>query len=83
MLPGACQSNFEAIINRRRQLCQCTEASSNPLSGSGVIAQEVAFTPVSQFVDLRELIGSTITGKEGIGGIETRGKFRLGFPRAC
>ncbi len=80
---GACQSNFEAIINAGANYASAPKRVLIHCLDPVFIAQEVAFTPVSQFVDLRELIGSTITGKEGIGGIETRGKFRLGFPRAC
>ncbi|MDI3538291.1 MAG: spore coat assemly protein [Bacillota bacterium] len=79
---GACQSNFEAIIaaganyasSPKRVLIHCLD----PV----FIAEEVAFTPISKLVSLPELVASTITGKDGIGGIETRGKFRLGFPKA-
>jgi spore coat assembly protein len=79
---GACQSNFEAIIAAGANYASAPNRVLIHCLDPVFIAQEVAFTPVAQFVDLRELIGSTITGQEGIGGIETRGKFRLGFPRA-
>ncbi|NLY49859.1 MAG: sporulation peptidase YabG [Firmicutes bacterium] len=78
---GACQSNFEAII----------AAGANYASAPGrvlihcldpvFVAEEVAFTPFNKLVNLPELVSSTITGKKGVGGIETRGKFRLGFPK--
>ncbi|NMA54390.1 MAG: sporulation peptidase YabG [Firmicutes bacterium] len=79
---GACQSNFEAIINAGANYASAPKRVLIHCLDPVFIAQEVAFTPVSQYVDLRELIACTITGPKGIGGIETRGKFRLGFPRA-
>lgn len=79
---GACQSNFEAIIDAGANYASAPKRVLIHCLDPVFIAEEVAFTPVSRFVDLRELISSTITGKAGIGGIETRGKFRLGFPKA-
>ncbi len=79
---GACQSNFEAIIDAGANYASAPKRVLIHCLDPVFIAEAVAFTPVSQFIDLPELISSTITGKNGIGGVETRGKFRLGFPRA-
>ncbi|MGI6129027.1 MAG: sporulation peptidase YabG [bacterium] len=78
---GACQSNFEAIIEAGANYASAPKRVLIHCLDPVFIAEEVAFTPVSRFVDLKELVGSTITGREGIGGVDTRGKFRLGFPK--
>ncbi|WP_378951804.1 sporulation peptidase YabG [Pelosinus sp. sgz500959] len=45
------------------------------------IAEKVAFTPINKTLDINDAITATVTGIEGVGGIETRGKFRLGLPK--
>ena len=45
------------------------------------IAEKVAYTPINKTLDINEAITATVTGIEGVGGIETRGKFRLGLPK--
>jgi len=42
----------------------------------------VAYTPINQTVIIADVLKSTITGVSGLGGIETRGKYRLGFPKS-
>ncbi|MDK2784450.1 MAG: spore coat assemly protein [Bacillota bacterium] len=79
---GACQSNFEAIIAAGANYASAPKRVLIHCLDPVFIAEEVAFTPISKLVSLPELVANTITGKDGIGGIETRGKFRLGFPKA-
>ncbi|MNT98762.1 Sporulation-specific protease YabG [compost metagenome] len=45
------------------------------------IAAKAAFTSVRETVNLGDVLGHTISGSMGIGGIETRGSFRIGMPR--
>ena len=45
------------------------------------IAEKVAFTPIDTTLDINDAITATVTGIEGVGGIEKRGKFRLGLPK--
>ena len=33
-------------------------------------------------ISITDVVESTITGKDGIGGIQTRGKYREGYPRS-
>lgn len=77
---GACQSFFEAIM----------EAGANFASSPGrelihcydpvLIAEKVCYTPIGETACISDVIENTITGLKGIGGIETRGLFRLGLP---
>jgi spore coat assembly protein len=45
------------------------------------IAEKVAFTPINKTVNIGDAITSSVTGIDGVGGVETRGKFRLGLPK--
>jgi spore coat assembly protein len=78
---GACQSHYEALI----------EAGANFASSPGrvlihafdpvFLAEKLAYTSIFDVLSLRDILSNTITGTEGVGGIETRGCLRLGFPR--
>lgn len=78
---GACQSHFEALLSFGANF------ASSPLRvfihafDPVFIVEKIAFTPINEIISTVELVDSTITGTEGIGGIETRGKYRRGFPK--
>lgn len=46
------------------------------------IAEKVAYTPFYQLINIKEAINDTITGTDGLGGIETHGRLRLGYPKS-
>ncbi|MEG0180256.1 MAG: sporulation peptidase YabG [Terrisporobacter sp.] len=78
---GACQSNFEQII----------KAGANYASSPGrimihaldpvFIVEKIACSRIDMVVPIEEVIEQTITGYKGVGGSETRGKFRWAMPR--
>ncbi len=78
---GACQSFYEAIMEAganfasapRRILINCFD----PV----FIVERIANTPIDTVVDLEDVIKSSITGSDGVGGIETQGRLRLTFPK--
>jgi len=44
------------------------------------VCQKIAFTAIDKVLTAEEVIDNTITGKTGIGGVQTRGKYREGYP---
>ncbi len=46
------------------------------------IAEKVAFTPFNQMVDVKTALNDTVTGADGVGGIETKGRLRIGYPKS-
>lgn len=77
---GACQSHYEALLE-----AGATFASSparilihafDPL----LVVERVAYTPIHETVIPKEIIKDTITGEGSIGGVEIKGKLRLGYP---
>lgn len=80
IIAGACQSHFEALL----------QAGANFASSPGrilihaldpvQIASKIAYTPVKETVRMKEMIEHTMSGIKGIGGIETRGCYRIGVP---
>ncbi|MGI9860974.1 sporulation peptidase YabG [Moorella naiadis] len=77
---GACQSHYEALLK-----AGATFASS-PLRvlihayDPVFIVERVAYTSIEKTMAPAEIIKDTITGTEGVGGVEIKGKLRLGYP---
>jgi len=81
VIAGACQSHFEALL----------QAGANFASSPGrilihaldpvYIAIKSSYTPMRETINLAEVIQGTISGVDGVGGIETLGRHRVGMPK--
>ncbi|WEK54267.1 MAG: sporulation peptidase YabG [Candidatus Cohnella colombiensis] len=81
IVAGACQSHFEALL----------QSGANFASSPGRImihaldpvyaAVRASFTPFRETINIADVISHTISGKHGVGGIETMGKYRVGVPQ--
>ena len=78
---GACQSCFEAILAAGANFASAPTRIFIHAYDPVFIAEKVAFTPIDKTVDISDAIAASVTGIEGVGGVETRGKFRLGLPK--
>jgi spore coat assembly protein len=80
VVAGACQSHFEALI----------QAGSNFASAPGrimihaldpvYVAVRCSLTPFRESIDIADVIAGTIGGLQGVGGVETMGRYRIGVP---
>ncbi|WP_054956712.1 sporulation peptidase YabG [Paenibacillus dakarensis] len=81
IVAGACQSHFEALL----------QAGANFASSPGrvlihaldpvYVAAKTASTSLRDTVNLNDILHNTVSGSQGMGGIETRGTYRIGQPR--
>ena len=77
---GACQSMYINIINAGANF------ASSPLRvlihalDPVMVCKAIANSSVDKIVPPLDVINTTITGEKGIGGIQTRGKRRYGYP---
>ncbi len=79
---GACQSNYEQLIS----------AGANYASSPGrimihaldpvFVVEKIASSRIDTIVPIDEVIEQTVTGIKGVGGLETRGKFRWAMPKS-
>ncbi|TFB21045.1 sporulation peptidase YabG [Filobacillus milosensis] len=77
---GACQSHFESLIKAGANFASSpTRINIHALDPVYVVAK-VGYTPFMEKVDIFDVVSKTITREKGIGGIETRGLFRVGLP---
>ncbi|GAB6992548.1 sporulation peptidase YabG [Paenibacillus pini] len=80
VIAGACQSHFEALL----------QAGANFASSPGrilihaldpvYVAAKASFTSVRETINMTDVLHHTISGIQGVGGIETRGSYRIGLP---
>ena len=46
------------------------------------VCEKIAYTRINEVVSTIDVIENTITGIKGIGGLQTRGKYREGYPKS-
>jgi spore coat assembly protein len=78
---GACQSHFEAILGAGANFASSPKRINIHTLDPVYIAEKVAYTSSQQSVNVFDMIKNTITGIDGVGGLETRGCFRFGIPK--
>lgn len=79
---GACQSNYEAILRAGANFASSPHRVFIHALDPVFIIEKVAYTPIDKILSVKDVIDATITGIKGIGGVQTRGKFREGLPRS-
>lgn len=77
---GACQSYYEAIVSAGANFASAPKRVLIDMMDPMIVAQSVAYTPVNEFVSLENIISNTREGINGIGGLQTRGQYRVGMP---
>ncbi len=77
---GACQSLYKEIINAGANYASAPFRDLIHALDPVRVCQKVAFTSIEKILDAEDVIENTITGKTGIGGVQTRGKYRVGYP---
>jgi spore coat assembly protein len=79
---GACQSNYEAILSAGANFASSPKRMLIHAFDPVFVVERIAFTPMEQIVSVKNILTHTITGTDGVGGIETRGQMRRGYPRS-
>jgi spore coat assemly protein len=79
---GACQSFFEGIMDAGANFASSPERVLIHALDPVMVCEKVALTPIDQIVPLKEVLTGTITGLNGVGGVQTRGKYRDGMPKS-
>lgn len=80
IVAGACQSHFEALLGTGANFASSPGRILIHALDPVYIAAKAAFTPIRDTVNLSDVLNHTISGIQGMGGIETRGSFRIGMP---
>ena len=78
---GACQSMYKEIINAGANFASSPRRVLIHALDPVFVCQKISLASINSVLDPSEVINNTITGPDGIGGLQTRGKARKGFPK--
>ena len=79
---GACQSHYESIIEAGANFASSPQRILIHAFDPVFIVEKLAYTSIYDIIAIKDIINNTITGIEGVGGIETRGRLRMGYPKS-
>jgi len=79
---GACQSCYEAILDAGANFASAPNRVLIHCLDPVLVSEKIAYTNIETVVAIEDVIENTITGLAGIGGLQTRGKYREGFPKS-
>ncbi|MBU3179889.1 sporulation peptidase YabG [Clostridium psychrophilum] len=79
---GACQSCYEAILDAGANFASAPNRVLIHCLDPVLVSEKIAYTNIETVVAIEDVIQNTITGLSGIGGLQTRGKYREGFPKS-
>lgn len=77
---GACQSMYSEIIKAGANFASSPKRVLIHALDPVLVCQKLSLTSIDRVISPQDVVGNTITGSEGIGGLQTRGKYRDGFP---
>ncbi len=78
---GACQSMYPEIISAGANFASSPRRVLIHALDPVLVSQKVANTSFNAVLSPNDVIGVTITGADGIGGLQVRGKYRSGYPK--
>ncbi|MBW6408927.1 sporulation peptidase YabG [Clostridium weizhouense] len=79
---GACQSCYECMLNAGANFASSPSRVLIHCLDPVFVCEKIAYTRIDKIVSITDVIENTITGIKGIGGLQTRGKYREGYPKS-
>ena len=79
---GACQSNYEQIIKAGANYASSPARIMIHALDPVFVVEKIACSRIDTVVPIEEVIEQTVTGLKGVGGSETKGKFRWAMPKS-
>ena len=81
IIAGACQSDYEELIKAGANFASSPKRINIHALDPAVIATKMSLSNINEEIDLKSLLEDTKYGKDGIGGIKTKGTMYIGYPR--
>ncbi|MDR5587743.1 sporulation peptidase YabG [Clostridium aquiflavi] len=79
---GACQSCYECMLDAGANFASSPSRVLIHCLDPVFVCEKIAYTRIDEIVSIKDVIENTITGIKGIGGLQTRGKYREGYPKS-
>lgn len=79
---GACQSCYESLLDAGANFASSPSRVLIHCLDPVFVCEKIAYAKINEVVSIKEVIDNTITGIKGVGGLQTRGKYREGYPKS-
>ncbi len=79
---GACQSCYEAILDAGANYASSPNRILIHCLDPVFLAEKIAYSNINKVVSVKDVLNNTVTGIGAIGGLQTRGKYREGYPKS-
>ncbi len=81
IIAGACQSNYEELIKAGATFASSPKRINIHALDPAIIATTLSLSDRNQEVNLIKLLSKTKYGKDGMGGLKSKGTMFVGYPR--
>lgn len=81
IIAGACQSDYEELIKAGANFASSPKRINIHALDPAIVASSIGLSDRSDDIDLLGILEKTKYGKDGIGGIKTKGTMYIGYPR--
>lgn len=79
---GACQSCYESLLDAGANFASSPSRVLIHCLDPVFVCEKIAYAKINEVVSIKDVIDNTITGIKGVGGLQTRGKYREGYPKS-
>lgn len=81
IIAGACQSNYEELIRAGANFASSPKRINIHALDPAIVASRISLSEITKNIDLKGILDETKYGKDGMGGIITKGTMYVGYPR--
>jgi len=81
IIAGACQSDYEELIKAGANFASSPKRINIHALDPAIIATKMSLADANQDIDLKSILENTKYGKNGVGGVITKGTMYIGYPR--
>lgn len=81
IIAGACGSYYEELIKAGANFASSPKRINIHALDPAIVATKMALSNINKDIDLKDILEKTKYGKDGIGGIITKGTMYVGYPR--
>lgn len=81
IISGACQSDYYNLMRSGATYASSPSHINIHALDPAIIASHIALSSNNKLIDVKKILEKTKYGSDGIGGIETKGKMKIGYPK--
>lgn len=81
IIAGACGSYYEELIKAGANFASSPKRINIHALDPAIVAAKMSLSNINKDIDLKDILDKTKYGKDGIGGIITKGTMYVGYPR--